>query len=147
MNTLESKIINGTLIGVVKTNGMFFIFREVRPVFGLLDGKYSFRFEPRISPKFGQCWRLDYYRDEAGTIYEHLPRSSKDLIRNAQILIHKGNKPIDSAGCWLPGLTLHETLTSIEVRRSTEAFRELMISSEGGAIEFELICRYKSLNE
>lgn len=144
MSVLESRIIKNQIIGIVKTEGMFFIFREVRPVFGLLDGQYTFIFEPRLSPKFGKCWRLERYSDENGTIYEHLPRTNHVAIRDAQILIHKGNKPEDSAGCWLPGLILHNTLDSIEVRRSTEAFNELMRRNEGQKIVLKLKCNYKS---
>lgn len=144
MNTLESRIINNQIIGLVRTKDMFFIFREVRPVFGLLDGQYTFVFKTRLSPKFGRCWRLERYLDENGTIYEHLPRVDHIELKEAQILIHKGNKPEDSAGCWLPGLTLHNSLNSIEVRRSTEAFNELMKSNRESDIILKLNCNYKN---
>lgn len=85
-----------------------FVLREKKHYISQLDldenSEVKFQFRKDKSPKFGDCWLLEGY----GT-------GKMIWCEGRRILIHRGNSPANSAGCWIVGRVTDTTFKSCDV--------------------------------
>lgn len=141
---LETRVEDDEYVGIVECYDidLVFLFREVKPVIPPIAGdSVTLCFKPSFSSKFGKVWVLAHMYDADGTEYLHLGQEDIKLIER-RILIHKGNRKENSAGCFLVGTKL-DTNGKLTVLNSTQAFDKLMAVAGDREVVFKLQGNWK----
>lgn len=126
------------LVGLIICEEVDFMFREVKPVLGLIteEDEVELCFRLHTSPKFGRCFIL-YKILRNGEVYTNM---TGEELESRRILIHPGNEPTDSAGCLLPG-KLEERTGKPFISQSRLAMDKLI--AENSHITLKLRGSYK----